>query len=314
MSYKKNVSGDKNKKQPPKTFKSKGTTSSFSKLAKNNDEAKEMMPTFNSERRSARPYQNSDEKKEQKQQTMLNFERDYEAYLVKRIEKTKTFLFEKHPTIKSLIECWLYSVYFAILDHQQIEEKKGKLYFIFDNIPEKDNKYKVSYTIDENNNCIFNTADIKNFPKPYVTILKRHHFDFKKEQSYVSELICAHSHKFDEMTYVYHSDCNKLNNSVKNLFPLEKELVEQLSENYKKDIAKVQQHVPEKYKLNLKNKTKEIIKFEYRACDLYFNHNIAPEKIAATLRNRFKPAEVERTVKLYSYFRIYAVNKDKVVD
>lgn len=312
MSYKKNVSGDKNKKQPPKTYKTKERSGSFNKLPKKDDEAKEMMPTYNSDKRSSRPYQNSDEKKEQKQQAMLNFEKDYEEYLVKRIEKTKTFLLNKYPTIKSLIETWVYGVYFAIFDHQQLEEKKGKLYFVFENIPEKDNKYKISYTIDENNNCIFKTDDIKNFPKPYITILKRHHFDFKKETSNVSELICAHMYKFDEMTYVYHSDCNKLNNSIKNLIPLEKELVETLTENYKKDIAKAQQYIPEKYKVEFKNKSKEIIKYEYRACDLYFNHNIAPEKIAATLRNRFKPAEIERTVKLYSYFRIYATAKNKV--
>jgi len=44
---------------------------------------------------------------------------------------------------------------------------------------------------------------------------------------------------------------------------------------------------------------------EYRACDLYYNHKIEVEKISTTLRNRLNKAEIQRIVKLYTYFKIY---------
>ncbi|MEI7473990.1 MAG: hypothetical protein WCK67_04355 [bacterium] len=252
-------------------------------------------------------YRKTPEEKEQKQQTMANLEKDYEKFLADRIAITKDHLLTKYPTIKTLFEGWVYGVYIAVLDYQQAEEKKGKLYFLFENTPEKTNKYKLSYNIDDKNNCTFNTIDLKDFPKPYMTIVKRHHLNLKNETISVSDFIAAHQYKFDEMSYVYHSDCNRLNNNIKNLIPLEIEQFNKLSDENKKAIAKAYQYIPEKYKTNLKNKAKETVKMEYRACDLYYNHKIPVDKIAITLRNRLKKTDVEKAVRLYNYFRIYAL-------
>jgi hypothetical protein len=193
------------------------------------------------------------EEKEQKQIEMAKLEIKYKQFLAEKISEKRNILLSKYPEIKTLSEGWLYGVYVAILDHQKETESKGKLYYLFENIPECDGKYKLNYEI-INNNCLFETAGLKNFPKSYLTILKRHKFDIKKDKSTINELIAAHSNKPDAQQ---------------------------------------------------KKKSKDIIKMEYRACDLYYNHKIPVEKIAVTLRNRLKKAEVERIVKLYSYFKTY---------
>ncbi len=246
------------------------------------------------------------EEKKQKQLDMVKLEVEYEQYLAQEIAKIKDMLKNKYPQIKTLYEGWLYGVYVAILDNQQAKEKKGKLYYLFNNIPEKTNKYKLSYTIDNENNSIFNIADLKQLPKSYISILKRHHLDLNTEKSNISKLVCAHIYKLEENVYIHHSDYNKLNNSIKNLVPLEKEFFDSLGEEKQKSLAKAQQYIPEKYKLEFKKKAKDVIKMEYRACELYYTHRLPVEKVAATLRNRLDKAAVQRVVKLYPYFNLYS--------
>ena len=193
-------------------------------------------------------YRKTPEEKEQKQQEMALLETKYEEFLAEKILEKKNVLLSKFPEIKTFFQGWIYGVYVAILDHKQEGEGKGKLYFLFENIPESEGKYKLNYEI-INDNCVFDPAELKNFPKSYLTILKRQKFDFKKDKSDINELIAAHS--------------------------IEKE-----------------------------KKPKHVIKIEYRACDLYYNHKIPVEKIAPTLR--LKAADVQRIVKLYPYFKIYS--------
>ncbi len=243
------------------------------------------------------------EEKEQKQKDMINLERNYEQFLAERINEKRNVLLEKHPDLKILFEGWIYGVYVAILDNQQVEEKKGKLFYLFENISESKNKYKISYTIDDEKNCDFLNLELKNFPKAYLSILKRNHFDIKKEKSKIEELITAHIYKIDEAAYIHHSDYNKLNNNIKNLAPLEKEFFDSLSSDEQKNLAKDKQYIPEKYKVLIKKKAKDVVKMEYRACDLYYNHKIEVEKVARTLRNRLNKASVLRIVKLYTHFK-----------
>lgn len=257
-------------------------------------------------------FRKTPEEKEQKQRDMLNLEKDYEQFLANKIAEKRNVLLSKYPQIKTLFEGWLYGVYIAILDNQQANDKKGKLYYLFENISESDNKYKLNYTIDNENECVFNVSELKNFPKSYLTILKRHNYDLKKDKSTVSELICAHIYKLDDEMYIHHSDYNKLNNNVKNLVPLEKEYFISLSEDQQKNLAKAHQYIPEKYKIEFKRKPKDVIKMEYRACDLYYSHRLPVEKIAVTLRNRLSRSEIQRVVKLYPYFKTYlTINKDE---
>ncbi len=194
------------------------------------------------------------EEKEQKQLEMAKLESKYEQFLAKKISEKKNILFYKYPEIKTLFEGWLYGVYVAILDYKQEAEGKGKLYYLFENITECNGKYKLAYDIIDNN-CFFETAGLKNFPKSYLTILKRHKFDIKIDKSAINDLIAAHACKLD-----------------------------------------------------LKKKPKDVIKMEYRACDLYYNHKIPVEKISATLRNRLKKTDIERIIRLYPYFKIYRAN------
>lgn len=256
-------------------------------------------------------FRKTDEEKEQKQLEMAKLETKYEEYLAKKISEKRNIFLAKDPEIKTLFQDWIYGVYIAILDNHQPKEGKGKLYFLFENIPESSGKYKLAYDIIQNN-CVFKTSELKNFPKSYLNILKRHNFDLKKEESSISELITAHSYKLDEDFYIHHCDYNKLNNHNKNLIPLDKVFFYGLSEAEQKSLAKPQQYIPEKYKAEQKKKPKDIIKMEYRACDLYYNHKISVEKISATLRNRLKKADVQRIVKLYPYFKKYSVkDQDK---
>lgn len=245
------------------------------------------------------------EEKLQKQQEMTQFETKYEQYLAKRISEKRNILLSKYPEIKTLFQGWLYGVYVTILDNQQTIDAKGKLYYLFENISESSGKYKLSYNI-INNNCIIKTSELKNFPKSYLTILKRHNFDLKKENSNINELITAHSYKIDESCYIHYADYNSLNNNIKNLVPLEKSFFFELSTEEQQNLAKPQQYIPEKYKAEQKKKQKDMIKMEYRACDLYFNHQIPVEKIAATLRNRLNKNDVQRVIKLYPYFNTYS--------
>ncbi|OGI22961.1 MAG: hypothetical protein A2287_03275 [Candidatus Melainabacteria bacterium RIFOXYA12_FULL_32_12] len=247
------------------------------------------------------------EEKEQKQLEMVKLETKYEQFLSKKISEKRNVLLSKYPEIKTLFEGWLYGVYITILDVQQIKERKGKLYYLFENIPESTNKYKLTYTIDDKNNCVFNVSMLKNFPKSYLSIFKRHNFSTDKEETTVSELIVAHIYKLDETVYIHHSDYNKLNNGIKNLVPLEKDFFYGLSDDEQKNMAKSQQYIPEKYKAKPRKKPKDVVKMEYRACDLYYNHKIPVEKIAATLRNRLNKAAIQRIVKLYPYFRVYCI-------
>lgn len=257
-------------------------------------------------------FRKTPEEKEQKQRDMVNLEKDYEKFLAGKISEKRNVLLSKYPQIKTLFEGWLYGVYVAILDNQQINDKKGKLYYLFENINESGNKYKLNYTIDNDNECVFNVSELKNFPKAYLTILKRHNYDLKKDKSTVNELICAHIYKLDDEMYIHHSDYNKLNNNVRNLVPLEKDLFSSLSEDQQKNLAKAHQHIPEKYKIEFKRKPKDVIKMEYRACDLYYNHRLPVEKIAITLRNRLSRSETQRVIKLYPYFKTYlTINKDE---
>ena len=190
-------------------------------------------------------YRKTPEEKEQKQLEMAMFETKYEQFLAEKILEKKNTLLSKFPEIKTLFQGWLYGVYVAILDQQQAE--KGKLYFLFENIPESEGKYKLNYEI-INSNCVFDPAELKNFPKSYLTILKRQKFDLKKDKAAISELIAAHS-------------------------------------------------------IEKKKKPKDVIKMEYRACDLYYNHKIPTEKVAVTLR--LKRVDVERIIKLYPNFKTY---------
>ncbi len=256
--------------------------------------------------------QKTPEEKKQKQMDMVKLEIEYEQYLVQEVAKTKNMLKNKYKQIKTLYEGWLYGVYVAILDNQQTKEKKGKLYYLFNNITEKANKYKLSYTIDDKNNCIFNIADLKQFPKSYISILKRHHLDLNKEKSNINELICAHIYKLKENIHIHHSDYNKLNNCIKNLVPLEKEFFDSLGEEKQQSLAKAQQYIPEKFKVEFKRKAKDIIKMEYRACELYYTHRLPVEKVAATLRNRLSKAAVQRVIKLYPYFNLYQKSKTDI--
>ncbi|MDD3012423.1 MAG: hypothetical protein PHC34_01825 [Candidatus Gastranaerophilales bacterium] len=253
-------------------------------------------------------FQNKTEDKEQKQLEMIKLESKYEQYLAKKISEKRNVFLAKYPEIKTLFEGWIYGVYIAILDYQQTKEGKGKLYYLFENITESTGKYKLTYHI-TNNNCIFKTSELKNFPKSYLTILKRHGFDLKKDESDISELITAHSYKLDETLYIHHCDYNRLNNTNKNLIPLDKDFFYGLSEDEQRSLAKPQQYISEKYKAEQKKKAKDVIKMEYRACDLYYNHRIPTEKIAVTLRNRLKKAEIQRIVKLYPYFKKYSTEE-----
>ena len=198
-------------------------------------------------------FRKTSEEKEQKHLEMTKLETKYKQFLAEKISEKRNILLSKYPEIKTLFEGWLYGVYIAILDNQQASEAKGKLYYLFENIPECNGKYKLNYKIIDNN-CLFETARLKNFPKPYLTILKRHKFDTKKDESTINELIEVLSCK-----------------------------------------SVIQQ----------KKKPKDVIKMEYRACDLYYNHKIPPEKIAVTLRNRLKKDDVKRIIRLYPYFKIY---------
>lgn len=248
------------------------------------------------------------EDKEQKQIEMIKLEIKYEQFLAKKISDKRNIFLTKYPEVKTIFQGWLYGVYFAILDNQQPKEGKGKLYYLFENIPESTNKYKLTYNI-INNNCIFKTSDLNNFPKSYLTILKKHCFDLKKDESNINELITAHSYKLDESPYIHHCDYNRLNNNAKNLIPLDKAFFAGLSEYEQKNLAKPQQYIPENYKAAQNKKAKDVIKMEYRACDLYYNHKISVEKISATLRNRLKKADIQRIVKLYPYFKTYATEE-----
>jgi len=252
-------------------------------------------------------FRKTPEEKEQKQFEMAKLETKYEQFLAEKISEKRNVLLTKYPEIKTLFEGWIYGVYVAILDNQSAVEGKGKLYYLFENIPESSGKYKLNYEI-INNNCIFKTAELKNFPKSYLIILKRHNFDLKKDESCINELVAAHSYKLDETFYIHYSDYNSLNNNIKNLIPLDKDFFFRLSEEEQKNLAKPQQYIPEKYKAEQKKKPKDVIKMEYRACDLYYNHKIPVEKIAATLRNRLNKADIQRIVKLYSYFKKYNTN------
>lgn len=194
-------------------------------------------------------YRKTPEEKEQKQLDMARLEFQYEKFLAGKIAEKRNVLLTKYPDIKTSFEGWLYGVYVAILNHNQAAEGKGKLYYLFENIPESGGKYKLNYEIIENNN-VFQPTELKNFPKSYLAILKRQKFDIKNEKAELNDLIAAH-------------------------------IVE------------------------IKKKPKDVIKMEYRACDLYYNHKIAIEKVAITLRNRLKKADVQRIVKLYPYFKIY---------
>ena len=198
-------------------------------------------------------FRKTPEEKEQKQLEMTKLETRYKQFLAEKISKKKAVLLSKYPEIKTLFEDCLYGVYVAILGRRQASEAKGKLYYLFENIPESGGKYKFTYEI-INNNCLFETTALKNFPKSYLTILKKHKFDIKKDKSSINELLEAHSYK---------------------------------SEVWQK------------------KKPKDVIKMEYRACDLYYNHNISVEKIAATLRNRLKKPDIQRIIKLYPHFKIY---------
>jgi len=252
-------------------------------------------------------FRKNPEEKEQKQLEMAKLETQYEQFLAEKISEKKNVLLAKYPEIKTLFEGWLYGVYVAILDNRQAAEEKGKLYYLFENIPESSGKYKLNYEV-INNNCISKTSELKNFPKAYLTILKRHNFDLKKDEFYINELIASHSYKLDDAFYIHYADYNSLNNNIKNLIPLDKDFFFGLSEDEQKNLAKPQQYIPEKYKAEQKKKPKEVIKMEYRACDLYYNHKIPVEKIAATLRNRLKKADIQRIVKLYSHFKKYNAN------
>lgn len=247
------------------------------------------------------------EEKEQKQLKMLKLETQYEQFLSKKISEKRNVLLSKYPGIKTLFEGWLYGVYIAILDNQQAKEKKGKLFYLFENIPESANKYKLTYTINDQNVCTFNLLELKNFPKSYLSILKRHNFNTISEESTLNELICAHIYKLDETLYIHHSDYNKLNNNIKNLVPLEKDFFYSLSNDEQKNMAKSQQYIPETCQAKPEKKPKDVIKMEYRACDLYYNHRIPVEKISATLRNRLNKAAIQRIVKLYPYFKTYNI-------
>ena len=252
-------------------------------------------------------FRKTPEEKEQKQLEMAKLETKYEQFLAEKISEKRNVLLAKYPEIKTLFEGWIYGVYVAILDNQSVIEGKGKLYYLFENIPESSGKYKINYEI-INNNCIFKTSELKNSPKSYLTILKRHNFDLKKEEFYINELVASHSYKLDEAFYIHYSDYNSLNNNIKNLIPLDKTFFFGLSDEEQKNLAKPQQYIPEKYKAEQKKKPKDVIKMEYRACDLYYNHKIPVEKIAATLRNRLNKTDIQRIVKLYSYFKKYNAN------
>ena len=196
-------------------------------------------------------YTKAQEEKEQKQLRMAKLQNEYKDFLAQKVSEKKNILLSKYPDIKTAFEGFLSGAYIVILDNKQESDRKGKLYYLFENIPESDNKYKLSYEIIDNN-CVFETSALKNFPKSYLTVLKRHKFDIKKGQSEINELLSVHTDA-----------------------------------------------------LKCPKKAKDLIKMEYRACDLYYNHNIPTEKIAATLRNRLKKTDIERIIKLYPYFKIY---------
>jgi hypothetical protein len=157
--------------------------------------------------------------------------------------------------------------------------------------------------MDNQNNCVFDVAKLQAFPKSYLALLKRSHFDLTQKQSTIGLLLCAHVYSLDENVYVHHSDCDKLNNKINNLAPLDKEFFDNLEEEKRNNLAKVHQYIPAKYKPEVKKKTKEAIKLEYRACDLYYNHDISPDKVSITLRNRLNKAQVIRAIKLYTHFK-----------
>lgn len=247
-----------------------------------------------------------EQEKLQKQQTMINLEKDYGNFLSKLVNTKKDNILKKNSGAKTLFEAWIYGVYLSILDNQIVKENKGKLYFIFENIPEKNNKYKINYSINSDGQCLFNMNDLKELPKSYLLILKRHNLNLTEEICSVDKLIASHKYKLDGQEFLYHSDSNKLNNCFDNIIPLDKNEYDELTNNKDKAIAKAVKYIPEKYVVEFNKKTKDIIKLEYRACDLYFNHKIPVGKIAFTLRNRLKKSDIERTIRLYSYFKTYS--------
>jgi len=245
------------------------------------------------------------EQKLQKQIEMGQLDANYEKFLAKRIAEKRTLLLLKYPDLKTIFQGLVYGIYVAILDCQMPDEKSGKLYYFFENIPEASNKYKLSYTINDQNECFFNPALLKNFPKSYVSVLKRNKFDMKDTIASVGALICAHAYKADETAYVHHFDYDNLNNNIKNLVPLEKSFFENLSDEQKKSLPKAQITVAEKYKIEIPKKLKSALKLEYRVCDLYYNHKIEVDKIATTMRNRPNKAEIQRIVKFYTQFKFF---------
>lgn len=245
------------------------------------------------------------EQKLQKQIDMGQLDINYEKFLAKKISEKRALLLQKYPDLKTIFQGFIYGIYVSILDHQLPEEKNGKLYYLFENISESSNKYKLSYTINDQNECIFNPTLLKNFPKSYVSVLKRNKFDMKDEVANVGALICAHAYKTDETAHIHHFDYNKLNNNIKNLVPLEKDYFENLSDEQKKTLSKAQITIAEKYKIETAKKLKSALKLEYRVCDLYYNHKIEVDKIATTMRNRPNKAEIQRIVKFYTQFKYF---------
>jgi len=75
---------------------------------------------------------------------MAKLETKYEQFLAEKISEKRNVLLAKYPEIKTLFEGWIYGVYVAILDNQSVIEGKGKLYYLFENIPESSGKYKLN--------------------------------------------------------------------------------------------------------------------------------------------------------------------------
>lgn len=245
------------------------------------------------------------ELKLKKQIEMGQLDVNYERFMAKKISEKRVLLLAKYPDLKTIFQGWVYGIYVSILDYQPEGEKSGKLYYFFGNIPEASNKYKLSYTITDANECVFNSALLNNFPKSYLSVLKRNKLEIKATELTVRALICAHAYKADSTSYIHHFDYNKLNNNIKNLAPLEKSFFENLEEEQKKNLSKAQIVISEKYKIETKKKPKDILKLEYRVCDLYYNHKIEVDKIATTMRNRPNKVEIQRIVKFYTQFKYF---------
>jgi len=246
------------------------------------------------------------EQKLQKQIDMGKLDVNYEQFLAKRISEKRNLLLEKYPDLKTIFQGWVYGIYVSILDHQLPEERSGKLYYLFENITEASNKYKISYSIEEND-CVFKASLLNNFPKSYITALKRNKFDAKKlnESVSVGELIAAHVYKIDDTAYVHRFDYNKLNNNIKNLAPIEKDFFDNLSAEQKLNLSKAQIEISENFKIETRKKPKDVLRLEYRVCDLFYNHKIEVDKIATTMRNRPNKAEIQRIVKFYTQFKSF---------